>query len=70
MRNLSATRVGCVADWRAVPNATDPERQADTVPPNSRSDLYLEELQDLYRADNPTLKALANMNKAATSPEL
>ena len=34
------------------------------------SDLYVEELKDLYSAENQILKALPKMIKAATNPEL
>jgi ferritin-like metal-binding protein YciE len=40
------------------------------VPLTSLSDLYLEELKDLYSAENQIIKALPKMIKAATSPEL
>lgn len=33
-------------------------------------DFYIEELKDLYSAENQLLKALPKMHKAATSPEL
>ena len=36
----------------------------------SLSDLYVEELKDLYSAENQILKALPKMIKAATHPEL
>lgn len=37
---------------------------------DSLHDLYLEELRDLYNAENQLLKALPRMAKAATAPEL
>ncbi|VTS00542.1 Uncharacterized protein OS=Pirellula staleyi (strain ATCC 27377 / DSM 6068 / ICPB 4128) GN=Psta_0826 PE=4 SV=1: DUF892 [Gemmata massiliana] len=37
---------------------------------NSLHDLYVEELKDLYSAENQLLKALPRMAKAATAPEL
>ena len=37
---------------------------------DSLADLYLEELKDLYSAENQILKALPKMIKAATHPEL
>lgn len=37
---------------------------------NSLHDLYVEELKDLYNAENQLLKALPKMAKAASSPEL
>ena len=36
----------------------------------SLQDLYVEELKDLYNAENQLLKALPKMAKAASSPEL
>ena len=40
------------------------------MPLNSLSDLYLQELKDLYSAENQILKALPKMIKAATNSEL
>ena len=40
------------------------------MPLESLTDLYVEELKDLYSAENHILKALPKMIKAATSPEL
>ncbi|MDB4915372.1 MAG: ferritin-like protein [Gemmatimonadetes bacterium] len=37
---------------------------------DSLDDLYLEELKDLYSAENQIIKALPKMIKAATNPEL
>jgi ferritin-like metal-binding protein YciE len=37
---------------------------------DSLHDLYVEELKDLYNAENQLLKALPRMAKAATAPEL
>ena len=37
---------------------------------NSLHDLYVEELKDLYNAENQLLKALPQMAKKATAPEL
>lgn len=37
---------------------------------NSLRELYLEELKDLYSAENQLVKALPNMASAATSPDL
>ncbi len=37
---------------------------------DSLEKLFVEELRDLYRAENQILKALPKMSKAATSPEL
>jgi ferritin-like metal-binding protein YciE len=37
---------------------------------NSLQDLYINELRDLYHAENQLLKALPKMAKAATTPEL
>ena len=37
---------------------------------NSLHDLYVDELKDLYNAENQLLKALPKMAKAASSPEL
>jgi len=37
---------------------------------NSLHDLYVEELKDLYNAENQLLKALPKMAKAASAPEL
>jgi ferritin-like metal-binding protein YciE len=37
---------------------------------NSLKELYIDELKDLYSAENQLLKALPKMAKAATSPEL
>ncbi len=37
---------------------------------DSLHDLYVEELRDLYNAENQLLKALPRMAKAATAPEL
>src|ERR1700759_2108027 len=36
----------------------------------SLEDLYVDELKDLYNAENQLLKALPKMAKAATAPEL
>jgi ferritin-like metal-binding protein YciE len=36
----------------------------------SLKDLFIDELKDLYSAENQTLKALPKMIKKATSPEL
>jgi ferritin-like metal-binding protein YciE len=41
-----------------------------TVKLDSLQKLYVEELKDLYSAENQILKALPKMAKAATSPEL
>jgi ferritin-like metal-binding protein YciE len=40
------------------------------MPLDSLNDLYVEELKDLYSAENQILKALPKMIKAATHPEL
>lgn len=40
------------------------------MPLDSLHDLYVEELKDLYNAENQLLKALPRMAKAATAPEL
>ena len=40
------------------------------MPLNSLHDLYVEELKDLYNAENQLLKALPQMAKKATAPEL
>jgi ferritin-like metal-binding protein YciE len=40
------------------------------MPMNSLEELYVEELKDLYNAENQILKALPRMIKAASSPEL
>lgn len=40
------------------------------MPLDSLHDLYVEELRDLYNAENQLLKALPRMAKAATAPEL
>jgi ferritin-like metal-binding protein YciE len=40
------------------------------MPLTTLNDLYLEELKDLYSAENQILKALPKMIKAATNPEL
>jgi ferritin-like metal-binding protein YciE len=40
------------------------------MPLESLTDLYVEELKDLYSAENQILKALPKMIKAASSPEL
>ena len=37
---------------------------------DSLKDLYVEELKDLYNAENQLLKALPRMAKAASAPEL
>jgi len=37
---------------------------------NSLQDLFIEDLKDLYNAENQLIKALPKMAKAATSPEL
>lgn len=37
---------------------------------NSLQDLYVDELKDLYNAENQLLKALPKMAKAASAPEL
>jgi len=37
---------------------------------NSLQDLYIEQLQDLYSAENQLVKALPKMAKAASTPEL
>ncbi len=40
------------------------------MPLDSLHDLYVEELKDLYNAENQLLKALPRMAKAASAPEL
>lgn len=40
------------------------------MPLDSLHDLYVDELKDLYNAENQLLKALPRMAKAATAPEL
>jgi ferritin-like metal-binding protein YciE len=40
------------------------------MPLDSLHDLYVDELKDLYSAENQLLKALPKMAKAATAPEL
>ncbi len=40
------------------------------MPLNSLQDLYVEELRDLYNAEQQIVKALPKMAKAAYSPEL
>jgi ferritin-like metal-binding protein YciE len=40
------------------------------MPLNSLHDLYVEELKDLYNAENQLIKALPQMAKKATAPEL
>jgi ferritin-like metal-binding protein YciE len=40
------------------------------MPLNSLHDLYVEELRDLYNAENQLLKALPRMAKAASHPDL
>jgi ferritin-like metal-binding protein YciE len=40
------------------------------MPMNSLEDLYVEQIKDLYNAENQILKALPRMIKAASSPEL
>src|SRR5215217_401606 len=40
------------------------------MPLDSLRDLYVNELRDLYNAENQLLKALPRMAKAATAPEL
>lgn len=40
------------------------------MPLNSLHDLYVDELKDLYNAENQLLKALPRMAKAATHPDL
>ena len=40
------------------------------MPLNSLHDLYVDELKDLYSAENQLLKALPKMAKKATAPEL
>jgi len=40
------------------------------MPLDSLHDLYVDELKDLYNAENQLLKALPKMAKAATAPEL
>src|SRR5882757_4505494 len=40
------------------------------MPLDSLHDLYVDELKDLYNAENQLLKALPRMAKAATSPQL
>jgi ferritin-like metal-binding protein YciE len=45
-------------------------QQEGTMKLNSLETLYVEELRDLYNAENQLLKALPKMAKAASSPEL
>ena len=40
------------------------------MPEESLKDLYIDELKDLYSAENQLIKALPKMAKAASSPEL
>jgi ferritin-like metal-binding protein YciE len=40
------------------------------MPMNSLEELYVEQIKDLYSAENQILKALPRMIKAASSPEL
>ena len=47
------------------PNITGLKVKAETL-----QDLYLEQLKDLYDAENQLIKALPKMAKAASSPEL
>jgi ferritin-like metal-binding protein YciE len=47
-----------------------PCRGHSTMTLNSLQDLFVEELRDLYSAENQILKALPKMAKAASSPEL
>src|SRR3982074_2309281 len=55
-----------VCDQRTEPQ---PKRMV-TMGVQSFSDLYVEQLKDLYSAENQILKALPKMIKAATHPEL
>src|SRR4051812_20459097 len=46
------------------------ETENETMKLDSLTKLYIEELQDLYSAENQILKALPKMAKAASSKEL
>jgi ferritin-like metal-binding protein YciE len=45
-------------------------RRIDAMKLETLKDLFVEELRDLYSAENQILKALPKMEKAATSPQL
>jgi ferritin-like metal-binding protein YciE len=45
-------------------------QQEETVELESLKDLYIDELKDLYSAENQILKALPKMAKAASNPQL
>src|SRR5262249_35036725 len=50
--------------------ALNPQQEEDIMQVASLHDLYVEELKDLYSAENQILKALPKMVKAASSSEL
>jgi hypothetical protein len=57
---------------RCRAHTIDPEStpQGDNHETKSLRGLYLDELRDLYSAENQLVKALPKMAKAATSPQL
>jgi ferritin-like metal-binding protein YciE len=48
----------------------NPEEGGNTMSLDSLKDLYVEQLKDLYSAENQILKALPMMAEKASSPEL
>ncbi len=55
------------AEWHAM---SDPLPPGGFMAPNTLADLYVDELKDLYSAEQQILKALPKMIKAATHDEL
>jgi ferritin-like metal-binding protein YciE len=54
----------------ARPPETPTRTRSRTMPMENLQELYVEELKDLYNAENQILKALPRMAKAATHPQL
>src|SRR4051794_15501112 len=55
---------------RPIPARTDVSRRDSEMKLETLKELYVEELKDLYSAENQILKALPEMAKAAGAPDL
>ena len=56
--------------FASLPSIRPPTEPEDDMALDTLHDLYVEELRDLYNAENQLLKALPRMAKAAAAPEL